>query len=195
MIFLSVAHSVGSGAFNKNINLQEYDCSKIMTAVCAEYLKSKNIDVHVLDVGKIDTQSERKRIKKQEISNKKPDLALEIHLNSSEDKTVNYSSCFYWGVNSKTKFISDLIVKNFSVGFAKNIRRYRSMGLPCPGFDLRRFWYITENKCDSIIVEPCFMSNDEQAVKLKDESYLKGIGLMVADGVENWLKKTSNMTR
>ena len=70
MIFLSVAHSVGSGAFNKNINLQEYDCSKIMTAACAEYLKSKNIDVHVLDVGKIDTQAERKRIKKQEISTK-----------------------------------------------------------------------------------------------------------------------------
>ncbi len=193
MIFISVAHSVGSGANNEKFKLQEYNCSQVMTKACADYLKEKNIPVHVLDVGKVNTQSERKQIKKSEILKYSPKLALEIHLNAAEDKSANYSACFYWGTNQRTKLVSDLIVKNFSVGFAGSIKKHRSIGLPYPGFNLERFWYITENKkCDSIIVEPCFISNDVQAKKLKDESFLTGIGFMVGDAVNNWLKNRSD---
>ena len=192
MILISVAHSVGSGATNKTFKLQEYNCSQVMTKACTEYLRGKNIETHVVDVGKKDTQAERKEIKKSEILKLNPKLALEIHLNAVEDKSVNYSACFYWGTNKRTKLISDLIVKNFSIGFARNIRRYRSIGLPCPGFDLNRFWYITDNSCDSIIIEPCFISNDAQAEKLADESFLNGIGFMVGDAIEKWLKNHSD---
>lgn len=214
MIFISVAHSVGTGAVNNTYKLQEYDCSQVMSKACHDHLKSKGVDCVLYDVGKVDKQSERKRLKKNQILKHNPELAIEIHLNSTlpdvkssftykddkgseyykvnygNDSSVNYSSCFYWGENERTQRLSSMIINNFKIGMKSKIPGgFKYFGIPSPGFDTERFWYLTENKCDSVIVEPCFISNNEQAKFLKDESYLNSIGYMVAEAIALWLKK------
>lgn len=212
MIFISVAHSAGSGAVNHTYKLQEYDCSQVMSKACHDHLKLKGVDCTLYDVGKVDKQSERKRLKKAQIARINPKLALEIHLNSAppdvirrieksseiqfiygNKSSVNYSSCFHMSDNEKTRKISSLIINNFKLGMKNKIPGgFKYFSLPSPGFNMNRFWYLTENakenKCDAIIVEPCFISNDEQAKFLMDESYLNSIGYMVAEAIADWVK-------
>lgn len=190
MIFISVAHSVGSGAENVKYNLQEYNCSQVMSKACADHLSLNKISNFVFDLGKVDTQSRRKQLKKEKIKELNPDLALEIHLNSDESKNVNYSSCFTWKDNESTLELSRDIINNFKIGFKNHVSGgFKSFVIPSPGFDVKRFWYLSDIKCRSIIIEPCFISNDEQAKFLLQEAYLNSIGYMVAEAVTKWLKK------
>lgn len=208
MIFISVAHSAGSGAVNHTYKLQEYDCSQVMSKACHDHLKLKGVDCTLYDVGKVNKQSERKRLKKNEIARINPKLALEIHLNSAppsvirriekkddvqmiygDDSPVNYSSCFHWEENERTQKLSSMIINNFKIGMKNKIPGgFKYFGIPSPGFDTQRFWYLSENKCDSIIIEPCFISNNEQAKFLMDASYLNSIGYMVAEAIADWVK-------
>lgn len=215
MIFISVAHSVGSGAVNHTYNLQEYNCSQVMSKACADHLKTKGVEVVLYDIGKIDKQSERIRLKKAEILKHNPQLALEIHLNSVEpavkqtmvktdahgklytqmiygnDSPVNYSACFHLDDNESTERLSSLIINNFKIGMKNKIPGgFKYFSIPSPGFNTKRFWYLTDNKkTDTVLVEPCFISNNEQAKFLMQEDYLNSIGYMVAEAIVEWMKK------
>lgn len=189
MIFISVAHSIGSGAVNKLYNLQEYNCSQVMSKACSDHLTSNGVKNVLFDLGRVDTQSKRKQIKKEQIKLYKPELAIEIHCNSDEDSKINYSSCFTWNGNDSTLELSHDIVNNFRIGMKNKISGgFKSFVVPSPGFDVNRFWYLSDNKCNSVIVEPCFISNNEQAQYLSQESYLNSIGYMVAEAITKWKK-------
>ena len=187
MIFISVAHSVGSGAFNELYNLQEYNCSQVMSKSCADHLTTNGIKNVLFDLGRVDTQSKRKQIKKEQIKLYNPELAIEIHLNSESTGSVNYSSCFTWKNNDSTLELSKDIINNFRIGMKNKIAGgFKEFVIPSDGFDVNRFWYLSDNKCNSIIVEPCFISNNEQAKYLLQESYLNSIGYMVAEAIKKW---------
>lgn len=190
MILISVAHSAGSGAFNKKFNLQEYNCSQVMSKACSNHLTINSIENEIFDVGVVDAQAERKKLKKEYIKKVNPKLAIEIHLNSDGVGIANYSSCFTWKDNESTFSLSREIINNFKIGMNNKIPGgFKSFIIPSDGFDSRRFWFLSDNACDSIIIEPCFISNDEQAKYLLDESYLNSIGYMVAEAIISWNKK------
>lgn len=183
MIILSVAHSEGTGAYNTEIKVDEYKCSQIMTKACADILGENKQHAVIIDAGK-SSLHQYKKMKKEYISKERPKLALEIHLNSCNDETVNYSSCFYNGKNKRTKEFSDRIISNFQLAmFNKMSHGFKSIGLPSEGYDINRFWFITDLLCDSIIVEPCFLSNNAQAKKLLDPMFLHGIGCLVGEAI------------
>lgn len=202
MILISVAHSAGSGAYNSKYELQEYNCSQVMSRSCYNSLKSSGIDCFVYDVGKIEHQKDRIKMKLLKIKELTPKLSIEIHLNSygtkvgteeenkeeNKEKNINYSSVFYDENKYKAKNVAKLISENFKKGFeSKNFSSHKCIGLPCDGFDIERFWFVTRPVTESLIIEPCFISNNEQAKLLTQESYLNAIGFMVADGVKKWL--------
>lgn len=185
MIIVSVAHSVGTGAYNKEIKVDEYECSQIMSQACANLLAEKGIQTFLIDA-KRSTFPEYKHIKKAYISKQKPQpqLALEIHLNSCDDESINYSSCFFNLTNLKTKALSDRIVSGFQLKlFNKISHGFKSVGLPEKGYDSKRFWFINDLPCDSIVIEPCFLSNNFQATKCKDPMFLQNIGESVAEAI------------
>lgn len=181
---VSVAHNglKDMGAVNRNVGVNEYGISKRMCSAYAKYMNKNGIETFLYDIGMVHPHRKEKI---NFINSKKIDLAVEIHLNSaivSESNNPSYSSCFYHAGNKFTKNISDNIIKRM-----KAVSHFSgngiSIGIPCVGFDEKRFWFLTELRTNSILAEPMFISNDEQAEFLLSENGAESVGELIASSV------------
>lgn len=188
MILFSVGHSKKvSGAFNQKFKVSEYElCQKIVTSA-ASYFSDNGISVFLIDA---ENKYPYGQYKISSVNILRPDVAVEFHLNASPHQEADYSSCFYWGQNDRMKKLSlDILSEMKSLLTKFGWGTVKSVGLPCPGYDIDRYWFITETKCPSMIVEPLFLSNDEQAEWLLKEGSCESVGEAIAKGVLTWMKE------
>lgn len=191
-IMISVAHDGADdkGAVNKEFGLNEYEFSQKVSSACsAELNRLFDADVsYVYDIGQVYPHRDTKILKLKKDS---PDLAIEIHLNASTDKAINYGSVFHWGTNQLTKNIASKIVDKFDALSSKGIIPHKfnkSVSLPSEGYDTKRFWFITKTCCLAMIIEPMFISNDGACLFLNKKNSHKIIGGSVASGIYEVLK-------
>jgi N-acetylmuramoyl-L-alanine amidase len=183
-ILLSVAHGSSSqGARNVLCGLYEYPISQVMTKSAAEVLRSGGIECLVYDC--MDTFP-YKNAKISKVNKEKADLSVEIHLNSFSER-ANYSSCFYWNGSKNgeesSRFILDSLTKELSKNGWNNSKL---VAIPSPGYFLERYWFITETDTPSIIVEPLFLSNKDQAIWLSAKRNQELLGKLVGEGLLKW---------
>lgn len=188
MILFSVGHSKKvSGVVNEKFNVAEYElCKKIVTAA-ANYFSDNGISVFILDA---EDKYPYHQYKISSVNMLRPEVSIEFHLNSCFEPGPDRSECIYWGKNERMKSLSlsilselKLVLKNAGWGKTK------SVGLPCPGYDIDRYWFVTEVKCPSMIVETLFLNNDKQAEWLLKEGSCESVGESIAKGVLTWMKE------
>jgi len=186
MILLSVAHSASAkGAYNPAYSVSEYELSQIMTSSCKSILDINQIPCDVLDVGKMRPYMSYKL---NYIRRVKPELAIEIHLNSG-NKNADYPMCVYYKNNALTKRCAQIILNNLKTGFEKQgWTKVRLLEVPTEikGFDNSRYTFVTKTPCPSIIVEPLFISNNEQCKYLLSHGALNSIGEMIGEAILDW---------
>lgn len=192
MILLSVAHSLAqNGACNEKFGLKEYQVSQLMTNSCREFLQSHKVETDVLDVGNMRNY---RTFKKKYVNNLRPEIAIEIHLNSGP-KSAKYHSCFYDKDNKTAKRASEIILHNLSVAFEPyGWGTIQNIGVPAPNWPNERYGFILNTKPNAaLIVEPLFVSNDQQAEWLSKSGAPESIGVLVAEGILQWkLEKTKS---
>lgn len=191
-ILISVGHSEkAKGASNNSVGVYEYDLCKKIASSAAEVIKNSEFKCEFFDIGNVFPYHQ----KKVDFVNKHLDLALaiEFHLNSYSGKTANYSSCFFMGNNKDMASLSECILGNIKSGCSGHgWNNIKSVGLPSAGYNIKRYWFITETKCPAMIVEPLFISNDEQAEWLNTAGACEAVGMIIAEGILKWMRKNRN---
>lgn len=195
MILLSIGHSSRvRGVCNKKYNLYEYDLCKKIVYAANEWLVSRKVPTYILDVQE---KYPYGSYKISVVRSLNPQVALEFHLNGSPSEEANYSSCFWWNGNHKIGRLAAHILKNLQSGFKSlSWGDTKSVPLPCEGYDIERYWFVTETKkVPSMILEPLFLTNNEQAAWLSMPGSCEAVGLMIAEGVWSWLVAEKNMEK
>lgn len=191
-ILISVGHSKKvKGASNESVGVHEYDLCKKIASSAAEMINKSEFKCEFFDIGDVFPY----RQKKIDFVNKHLDLALaiEFHLNSYPGKTATYSSCFFMGNDKDMAELSECILGYLKSGlYNHGWNKIKSVGLPSDGYDIERYWFVTKAKCPAMIVEPLFISNDEQAMWLKTTGACEAVGMIIAEGILKWMRKKQN---
>ncbi len=187
MIIVSVAHSMrDKGASNSMHHLSEYDVSKAASIACVEALRAHGLQVAMYDAGYA-TQMEYARFKVDFVNACKPDLAVEIHCNSSLNTSAKYSEVIYYP-GSVAKDAAEDIAKSMSDAMGRASHSWPSHGARADA-DL---FFLRDTMYPSVIVEGLFISNDEQARWLASESAPETYGALVAAGILDFKKRSAS---
>lgn len=184
MIAVSVAHSSKAPGAVSADGLTEYAVSVRASRACAESLQAQGLPCTLIDIGPLGPKAYIRK-KLQLVNALKPELAIEIHCNSSKNKEANYFEVIHHPASKIGVLAAKSIASVFELGFANRHGWKSNRGfLP----DDRRLFFIDDCHCPSLIVEGLFLSNDEQAKWLASPGGAEAYGMMVAEGILNWKK-------
>ena len=188
MILISIAHNaIDRGAHNETYAVSEYELSQKMSYACKDELNANGLQAMIYDIGE---HNPHKAQKIRTVNMHEPQLAIEIHLNSAA--TIGrYSSCFYEEGDELTSKISTEfapLMRKFSC-----VKAVKKIGLPCEGYDIKRYWFITDVGCPSMIFEPLFINNDEHVSWLLSVGNLEKVGRDIGRAIVNGLGNKSHI--
>jgi len=192
MIFISIAHSSKAcGAVNTELDVVEYKVSCIASESCFNMMKGNGIQCAMIDIGYVG-DSEYSEKKTKIINEIMPDLALEIHCNSSPDKNAHYGECLYHFDCRASKKAADYVMNTIGDGIAKSLNPliYENRGSQPNSPDYPLF-FLDKTKCPAIIVEGFFISNNEHAQWLKNGG-AEAYGTLVGEGLVKWFNERHN---
>jgi len=99
---------------------------------------------------------------------------VEIHLNASEDRSVDYAQTF-WGEKEKDLAFSQIM--NRALG---------TLDIPVNAVDRFDNGGLLRAKMPSILVEAVFLSNTDEAQALAEGTRQPAIARAIADGIASW---------
>lgn len=100
---------------------------------------------------------------------------VEIHLNASTDRSVNYSQAF-WAEKEKDLALSLVMSQALA-----------SLDIPVNAVDRFDNGGLLRAKMPAVLVEAVFLSNNEEAQRLAEDARQDQIAQAVAQGVVSWL--------
>lgn len=162
-----------SGAINSRLNLQEH---KICIGICKEvhtYLKDYECLCDVINLN-----SKMSLVDRINYANKgKYDVIVEVHLNAHTTQNANGTETYYYANDSVGKKLADNIT-NEIVSTLKTKKR-------CGNKGTTYFGIVRETKGTAVLVETCFISNDNEVKKVMTPAGQKQAGQAIAKGVVN----------
>lgn len=178
-VVLCVAHSArAQGA--KNGALTEYLVSRTASLAAFDALSRMHVPAALFDSGWTD-RNEGLRRKVAHVNKLDAVLALELHVNASEDPRANYTEVLFSSGSIVGLNAAEAVCKGLeAVTLPKGWRTRGAQGRS----DL---YFLRETDCPALIVEPCMISNAAGAAWLSDEDGAREYGRAVANGVALWL--------
>lgn len=159
----------------KDVNLQIGLCLK-------EKLEKNKIEVIMTredDCSLANSKMEDLKKRVELINNQRPDLAVSIHQNSYTAESVKGAQVFYHTSSVEGKKAAGIVQKELIKMDTENTRVEKA----------ENSYYLLKNtKVPLVIVECGFLSNKEEAEKLKNPKYQEQIAQAIADGVIEYLK-------
>jgi len=133
------------GAKNKNLGLTEWQLCSLISSMLQEKLRQKDYNVTLLN-------NEKLTSKVYTINLYKPDLALELHMNTY-DTTKEGHLCLYW-YNSTNGAV-----------FAKNITEMLTYNNAYYNLQVSKktdkgSFFLRKTTCPAVLIELCFIDND-----------------------------------
>lgn len=169
-IAIVIGHKPTSkGAYNKELNIWEYDLNKQEAYKLANILDERGIPNIIIH---------RKTYKQlpAKINAHKPDYIISLHHNSFDENSTGTEVLYYH--RSKTgKKMAEIILDK-----VVNTLGYKNRGIkPCTTED-RGGYLLKYTKAPCVIVEPCFMSNTQELQDFlsKQDEYVYAL----ADAIE-----------
>lgn len=164
-VMLSVGHySKKRGAQNKLLSLSEWQLCSIFVKELASALISNNVRCGILE-------NHRLRQKVNIINNSKPEIAIEFHMNAF-DTVVYGHTCMYWN----NSFFGEKLATMLNDGIITNTRR--------PLISVKKStekgsYFLRRTRCISVIVELCFIDNDEDLFRTVNNFYELRRGIII----------------
>ena len=170
----------GRGELEKEINLKIAEKLKL-------FLEASDVKVvmtRTTDTGLYDENSSNKKVQDmkqrvQIIEEAQPDIAVSIHQNSYHQEDVSGGQVFYYGKSEKGKKLAQIVQKRFDYVLGeKNTRAAKAND---------SYYLLLHVKEPIIIVECGFLSNWEEAEKLKSEDYQNRLAWTIHMGILEYL--------
>ena len=161
-----------NGVIEKEINLQIAEKVKLL-------LEEKDITVIMTrekDEMLEGTKSEDMKKRVEIINQTGPDLAVSIHQNSFSDPLVSGAQVFYYSGSEEGKKFAE-IMQNALLKFDTDNHRQAKAN--------DNYYLLTRTKVPVVIVECGFLSNEEEAGKLSDDTYQEEISKVIVRGIES----------
>lgn len=178
-VALIIGHnSRNKGAYSSIIG-SEFDYWKRIA------MKIKNIIPDVVDVyerspNKYYTREMFQILEK--LNQNKYVFCLELHFNSSTDKSANGCECYIYHKNNEAKILATNFMHQLHNIFNVEIRNNHGINLVSSS-QVRGGYGICKSKWTYILIEPFFGSNPEEALKFYDEN--KIVELLIKFIIEN----------
>ena len=166
------------GAVHATYGLYERDLNLEIALRVAQILT----DAHGYSVAltRVDNETELGNSERGAIANACGAMVfVEIHLNASFDRGVDYSQTF-WA--EKEKDLAFSLVMNEALG---------SLGIPLIAIERFDNGGLLRAKMPSVLVEAVFLSNTNEAKDLANGTRQEGIAQAIAAGVVTWMKLTT----
>jgi N-acetylmuramoyl-L-alanine amidase len=177
MVVIPIAHSYRSpGVKNEQMVLDEYQFSTVLTTRVVNMLNSKNVcKALILDYSYMTSYNETLRSKIQEVNSMNPKLALEIHLNGSYSPQARGFETLH--VSNKGKQYAELVHQRLADFLTESIDR---------GIKKRtNLMFLNATTCPALILEPLFLSNSSEAIRLTDEKFINGLSEAIYLGIKD----------
>lgn len=103
------------------------------------------------------------------------DLLLSIHLNANEETTAEGCSTYFFGNSPSGEAVAEKIQHEL-VGLG--LRDCRSHA--------RSYAILRETRMPAVLVEPVFITNDDEEKRLEDPEFVRALAAAIADGVTRY---------
>ncbi len=172
------------GTVEKDINLDiALKLEKILKFYGFNVIMTRTQDVMTCDDG-LDSLRKRKISdihNRFELMRKNPDaIFISVHQNKFEDSSQHGTQVFYSGNDERSKELAEAIQTSVTLTLQrKNDRVVKKSG--------SGIYLLYHAKIPAVLVECGFISNSDEAKKLKDESYRMKLAILIADGLLKYL--------
>lgn len=168
-----------NGALEKDLNLQ-----------IAKKVQSKLVKkgIHVVmtredDMGLYDKKESNKKVADMKkrvslINETKPSIAVSIHQNSYQDGVVKGAQVFYYTHSKDGEQAAAVMQEELRTFDSGNKRQAK---------ENHTYYMLKKTEVPTIIVECGFLSNAEEAEKLKTEDYQEKVAEAICSGIIKWL--------
>lgn len=173
-----------AGTLEKEINLaiakrleallKQADVAVVMTRTDSNGLYDENAS------GK-KVQDMKRRVSMMEEA--KADLAVSIHQNSYPSPDVSGSQIFYFKHSKEGEEMANTVQKQI-----ENLEGIKNR--PIKGNDT--YYLLRRTEVPTMIIECGFLSNQEEATRLAEESYQETLAKAIADGIEECLRSAGS---
>ncbi len=162
-----------NGVLEKDLNLEIAKKVKVQ-------LEKQGISVFMtreddsMEENKISDMKKRVKV----INEIKPAIAVSIHQNSYTQASVKGAQVFYYSRSKEGENAARVMQTELKTIDNTNSRDIKSND---------SFYMLKRTKVPTIIVECGFLSNPDEAEKLKDEEYQQEIAKVICQGIVKWL--------
>lgn len=108
------------------------------------------------------------------------DIVISFHFNSSKDKTAAGAEVYHNGKNNVVKLAQQLLSAIVEVLKVPKRKVENAKG--------SRAGFICHYHCPAVLIEPCFVSNPDEAKLLHDINIMRRLGERIAVEVKKWFK-------
>ena len=187
-LVFSVAHSSASpGAKARAILIDEYSVS-LRASIAAFQDLAGDFPCMLFDSGPF-PPARYADLKVAQVNASKAKLAIEIHCNASDNEGACYSEVIHHAQSIPGIGAASAIALALSEGFRGRHKIWRSRGARPNTIadDGHKLFFLERTTVPALVVEGLFISNAEQAAWLASEGGAEAYGLLVAEGIRNWL--------
>lgn len=187
-IVFSIAHSSASpGAKAKAILLDEYSVS-LRASLAAFQDLCGDFPCMLYDCGPF-PPARYADLKVAQMNASKAKLAVEIHCNASDNESASYSEVIHHAQSIPGIGAASAIATALSDGFRGRHKMWRSRGARANTVqhDGHKMFFLERTMVPAVIVEGLFISHGEQAAWLASDGGAEAYGLLVAEGIRQWL--------
>lgn len=169
LVAVVVGHRAGSqGAVNANSGVTEYEYNDGLAPLICEGLKRNGMEAVIVHRTTYETLPD-------DINELNPDFILSLHCNSFGDTSVSGSETLYYHTSTKGKALATSIQREVVNALGLRDRGIQSTSAEGRGGYLLRY---TDAPC--VIIEPGFISNDQDFDALTEKRSLYACAVVVA---------------
>lgn len=168
------------GTLEKDINLSlVYKLKEFLEAADVTVVLTRESDAGLYQASDTNKKRADMNARCQLIEEIKPDVTVSIHQNSYHEEYVKGAQVFYYTGSKEGQQLAEIIQAGFdSVLGEENTRKAKAND---------EYYLLLHTSCPIVIVECGFLSNWEEAAKLKDESYQEKLAWAIHLGILEYL--------
>lgn len=170
------------GTLEKDINLSiVHKVKEYLEAADVTVLLTRETDEGLYQSSDTNKKRADMQARCRMIEDSQADLTVSIHQNSFHDEAVRGTQIFYYTGSEEGKQLTDSLQAALTSQMGEETMRVPK--------ENREYYLLLHTSCPIVIVECGFLSNWEEAAKLKDESYQDQLAWGIHMGILRYLNK------
>jgi N-acetylmuramoyl-L-alanine amidase len=182
LINAHTAYARGATFEHNGIIRSEYQFSSQINKEVVNILSTSQINSFIVDASQIQPYNSSLNYKAFFVDDQKPDIAIETHFNSSDNKKASGFEVLYSKGRETSKQLAICMVEGLKKYLPFLIRRENGL------FEVDNIYLLKSVNCPIVITESLFLSNPFEQQYLLFPNAIKILSNAIAEGIFAWSK-------